>query len=351
MADSTTLGPEQIALLSAIYGGLKQRDNWPSFQFVDKTLDALGIDAEEVAKTLPPGLSNLGPGQFFRDTEEATLTIAGLYHCPGTEADLKLIFQAVQIAVEIEQSYQPTLDARDRPALRSSQLLAQGADAAAVQRVYLVIRFEPWSAGSGLGQEGWEIFISRAIRRFRGVKTLEEYLERRADFFGQAARVPPEVRIPPAVRLGIRPGTVLGIEPEPVEAKEGKYIFVIMPLKTEFDEVYATIRSACGKFPNVTFERSDDFTQTGRITDQIIAALKTADLIIAVITEQNANVMYELGYAHALGQKVVVMNADQGSPFDVQDYRQVRYTNDDLLSTEEILTKFVQTGLGIEPNR
>ena len=42
------------------------------------------------------------------------------------------------------------------------------------------------------------------------------------------------------------------------------------------------------RFPNVTFERSDDFTQTGHITDQIIAALKTADLIIAVITEQNA---------------------------------------------------------------
>jgi hypothetical protein len=345
MADSTPLGPEQIAVLSAIYEGLKQRDNWPSFQFVDKTLDAQGIDAEEVAKTLPPGLSNLGPGQFFRDTEEATLTIAGLYHCPGTEADLNLILRAVQMAVEIEQSYQPTLDARDRPALRSSQLLAEGADAAAVQRVYLVIRFEPWSAGSGSGADGWEMFISRAIRRFRGVKTIEEYLERRANFFGQAAR------IPPAVRLGLRPGTVLGLEQEPAEQKEDRYIFVIMPLKTDFDEVYATIRSACGKFPNVTFERSDDFTQTGRITDQIIAALKTADLIIAVITEQNANVMYELGYAHALGQKVVVMNADQGSPFDVQDYRQVRYTNDDLLSAEEILTKFVQTALGIEPNR
>ena len=28
--------------------------------------------------------------------------------------------------------------------------------------------------------------------------------------------------------------------------KEGKYIFVIMPLKQEFDDVYATIRGACG---------------------------------------------------------------------------------------------------------
>lgn len=336
---------DQLALLSAIYEGLKQRGNWPSFQFVDKTLDALGLDAEEIAKTLPPDLSNLGPSQFFRDTDEATLTIAGLRQTPGSVEDLNLILQVVQMAVEAEQSYQPTLDARDRPVVHSKQLLSIGVDEVAAQRAYLFIRFEPWTAGSGAGADGWEIYVSRAIRRFRGIKTIEEYLQRRAEFFGQAARVPP------AVRLGIRPGTVLGVEQEPAEQKEGKYIFVIMPLKAEFDEVYATIRAACSKFPNVTFERSDDFTQTGRITDQIIAALKTADLIIAVITEQNANVMYELGFAHALGQKVVVMNADDKSPFDVQDYRQVRYTNDDLPSAEEILTKFVQTGLGIEPNR
>src|SRR5260370_26741992 len=162
MAASNPLTQPQIALLSASYEGLKQRDNWPSYQFVDKTLDAQGIDAEEVAKTLPTGLSNLGPGQFFRDTEEATLTIAGLYLCPGTEADLNLILQAVQMGVEIEQSYQPTLDARDRPALRGSQLLALGADSAAGQRAYLVVRVEPWGAGSGSGPEGWESVIRRA---------------------------------------------------------------------------------------------------------------------------------------------------------------------------------------------
>jgi hypothetical protein len=294
---------------------------------------------------LPPDLSNLGPSQFFRGTDEATLTIAGLYHCPGAEPDLSLIVHVVQKAVDVEQSHQATLDASDRLVLRSSELLARGADTAALQRVYLFLRFEPWTDGSGAGAEGWEIYVGRAIRRFRGVQTIEEYLARRAEYFGQAAR------IPPAVRLGVRPGTVLGIEPEPAEEKDGKYIFVIMPLKAEFDNVYKTIRIACGKFPGVSFERSDDFTQTGRITDQIIAALKAAHLIIAVITEQNANVMYELGYAHAMDKKVVVMNADEKSPFDVQDYRQVRYTTDDLPSAEEILTKFIQTGLGIEPNR
>jgi len=338
-------GPTHVALLNAIYEGLKQSGKWPPFSYVDRVLDRQGLDTEKVIQLLPPDLSSIGPGRVNNDAEEVSLTIAGLSYCTGAESDLALIFKAIQLAAKIEQEHQPTLDPNDRPSLRGEQLAAMGAGEAAIQRVYLLIRYEPWTAGSGSGPQGLEIWIGRAVRRFRGVQTIEEYLERRADFFGQAAR------IPPAVRLGLRPGTVLGLEQEPAEQKEGKYIFVIMPLKSEFNDVYATIRAACGKFPGVSFDRSDDFTQTGRITDQIIEALKNADLIIAVITEQNANVMYELGYAHALGRKVVVMNADKDSPFDVRDYRQVRYTDDDLPSAEEILTKFVQTGLGIEPNR
>jgi Acyltransferase family. len=52
-----------------------------------------------------------------------------------------------------------------------------------------------------------------------------------------------------------------------------------------------------------------------------------------------------------LWKKVIVLNATERSPFDVADYRQIRYAADDLASAEESLTRFVQSGLGIEPNR
>lgn len=346
MADTTTPGAEQVALLTAVYDGLKQRGNWPPFSYVDQVLARQGLDLDKVADGLPPDMTNVGPGvRHVSGDDEVTMTIAGLYHCPGAQNDLRLILQAVSIAVVIERSQEPSVEGGVRPSLTSKALVELGADEATLKRLHLFMRFEPWAGGGSVTADGWDITITRAIRRFAGITTIEEYLQRRADYFGQAGR------IPPAVRLGLRPGTVLGVEPEPVEQKEGKYIFVIMPLKSDFDAVYATIRAACGKFPGVTFDRADDWSKTGRITDQIIEALKTADLIIADITGPNPNVMYELGYAHALGKNVVVMNADRGSPFDVQDYRQVLYAADDLLSAEESLTKFVQTQLRIDPNR
>ena len=344
MVTPSPLPAPQIALLSAIYEGLKERGSWPPFSYVDKVLDNQGLDIDQVVDGVPPDLSNLTAGaRHISGDDEVTLTIVGLSHCWEAGRDIELFLYAVSRAAVIDSSHPPSVQGGDRPVLRSSELVSTGASPAAVQRLLLYARFEPWSGGAGSGADGsWELRITRAIRRFRGIQTIEEYLERRSDFFGQAARIPASVRVG-------RRGAV--IAPEPQEKKEGKYIFVIMPLKAEFDSVYSTIRAACGKFPGVTFDRADDWSQTGRITDQIIAALKAADLVIADITGPNPNVMYELGYAHALEKTVIVLNEDRDSPFDVRDYRQILYAGSDLPSAEDQLTRFVQTALGIEPNQ
>ncbi len=345
MTSSKPLPAPQIALLSAIYEGLKERGSWPPFQYVDAVLDRQNLDIDQVVDGLPADLSNLTPGvRHISGDDEVSLTIAGLNHVWTATDDVNNFMTALKEALMNERSYSPSvLGGEEGPTLRSTELAKSfGMSPEALRRLYLFIRYEPWQGGGGSTADGWECQITRSIRRFRGVETIDDYLEKRAEFFGQSAR------IPPSVRLGLRPGTVLGVEPE---QKEGKYIFVIMPLKSEFDTIYTTIRAACGKFPGVTFDRADDWSQTGRITDQIIEALKTADLIIADITGPNANVMYEFGYAHALGKKVIVLNADRESPFDVRDYRQILYVPDDLPSAEESLTRFVQTALGIEPNK
>jgi len=51
--------------------------------------------------------------------------------------------------------------------------------------------------------------------------------------------------------------------------------------------------------------RSDRLGDPGRISDQIFDRITRADLCIAVLTDQNANVCYELGIAHSLRIPVV----------------------------------------------
>jgi tetratricopeptide (TPR) repeat protein len=108
-------------------------------------------------------------------------------------------------------------------------------------------------------------------------------------------------------------------------------IFVLMPFSEEFDDVYLVIKDAVGAAGNgtrvpVVCARADEISSPGRITDQTVRAIAECDLLIADISGSNPNVMYELGYGHALGKPAIILNQDvHGSPFDVKDFRQVLY--------------------------
>ena len=113
------------------------------------------------------------------------------------------------------------------------------------------------------------------------------------------------------------------------DTQDAKRVFVLMPFSADFDDVYMVIRDACTDQEldvSVACERADDIEKPGRITDQIIEAIRRADAIVADITGANANVMYELGYADALGIPTLILNQSvKDSPFDVASMRQVLY--------------------------
>lgn len=108
-------------------------------------------------------------------------------------------------------------------------------------------------------------------------------------------------------------------------------VFVLMPFAEDFDDVYMVIKDAVRSASEETGVllkclRADDIAPTGRITDQVIQAIGAADLLIAEISGNNPNVMYELGYGHALGKPAVILNQDiNTSPFDLKDFRQIVY--------------------------
>jgi hypothetical protein len=79
--------------------------------------------------------------------------------------------------------------------------------------------------------------------------------------------------------------------------------------------------------------RADRINSAGRITTQIVTNIIEADLLIADLTDQNANVFYELAIRHAFNKPYVQLIEDgQLIPFDVRDMRTIHLDYRDLAS-------------------
>ncbi len=105
-----------------------------------------------------------------------------------------------------------------------------------------------------------------------------------------------------------------------------KKVFVIMPFKDEFFEVYEMIKI---KFADsFEFSNAGDEANLQNILKDIVQPIYEADVIIADLTGLNANVMYELGLAHSFNKKTIVITQDDLAtlPFDLKQYRAKDYT-------------------------
>lgn len=72
--------------------------------------------------------------------------------------------------------------------------------------------------------------------------------------------------------------------------------------------------------------RADGIASPGMIDSQVINALLDAELVVADLSDLNANVFYEIGIRH-VAEKPVIHMIDQATkiPFDVQPYRTIVY--------------------------
>ncbi len=96
------------------------------------------------------------------------------------------------------------------------------------------------------------------------------------------------------------------------------FVFVLMPFKPEFDDIYRYgIKEACEKAGTYA-ERVDEQIFQGSILDRIYNQIAKADIIIADMTGRNENVFYEAGYAHALGKPTILLTQHiDDIPFDL----------------------------------
>jgi hypothetical protein len=116
--------------------------------------------------------------------------------------------------------------------------------------------------------------------------------------------------------------------------KDNNFIFVIMPFDG-FKNIYDCIEHAIKGIEKKDFisERSDSKYNTGDIWDtRICQNIRKAKYCIVDTSTKNANVFYELGFAHAIGNtKTIIITQDiREAPFDIQSLNHIIYSKDDL---------------------
>lgn len=89
--------------------------------------------------------------------------------------------------------------------------------------------------------------------------------------------------------------------------------------------------------------RADKISEPGMITSQILRALQDSDLVVADLTEHNANVFYELAVRHAVEKPVIhAIDSHFKIPFDVAGFRTIVFDFTDLDSVAEAIKQLKQ---------
>ena len=109
------------------------------------------------------------------------------------------------------------------------------------------------------------------------------------------------------------------------------YAFVLMSFDEYSTALYTDFIRPELESQGFEVARADDIGDENNrnILRDVIDGIAKCDLVIAELTGNNPNVLYELGLAHALRKPVLhlTQNLDE-VPFDLRSYRMIEYSRD-----------------------
>lgn len=119
--------------------------------------------------------------------------------------------------------------------------------------------------------------------------------------------------------------------------------FVIMPYDNEFLPLRDVISDVVKEMSDGHAYRSDDVFSPGQVMTQLKKAIAAADFCIADVSGANPNVMWEVGYAHALGKPVIMLSQKSSTvPFDIQPERRFEYNPKRLSAIRQPLSNAIK---------
>src|SRR5260370_26408575 len=181
--EPVNINDQQRLYLQTIFDHFHENGKWPAYSNVERTILQTypDLDIDEIVKSLPPGLSKPFNAYMFDvpgyANEDTSLTIPAIYICQGSEEVLKDFVRVIRFCAERSNSS----DKEKRQVTSNDLITLLDMPALSTRKIGLLLQVEPWifSSFSTGGEGSWQCTLSREIRRYRDVKTIEEYLEKR----------------------------------------------------------------------------------------------------------------------------------------------------------------------------
>lgn len=307
--------------------------DWPEVQRLQRKVDRLrnGMVVESILQEMPRLPGEMRAYSF----SNAILPMRFFKYIPQGRNILPACLSIIQLSSEIW--YSDT----DPPVLRSDnpdllRIMPGRAREVWVRAGVLVNSSQPSVlAGGTWGSDFWELNINgNVVRQLPEILTIDDYFDSQVQMMEAA--------------VALRDAALDPLPSGPTQHS----VFVLMPFVESWStpalEIFQSAAQAIDIDPKPHLYRADEIDESDWITDQIMDAIRTADAVLADISDLNPNVMWELGFAQALERPVVVVNQRiQRSPFDVRGWRQVEYAIPPTENQVAQLTRFLSVALGV----
>jgi hypothetical protein len=104
--------------------------------------------------------------------------------------------------------------------------------------------------------------------------------------------------------------------------------FVLIPHNKEFDDLFFHNIKPSLEFYGLSVLKADSIYKPGNILSQVWAQIRTAEVIIADVSGQNPNVIFELGLCYGIQRCPILLTRDPIElPFNIRNLRYIQYDN------------------------